>query len=73
MVIYGESLGSAVALAAIERERCTAVHGVPTMYSAMLAHPERARYDTSSLRSGLAASLYSCAAAWRLSRRRIAR
>ncbi len=39
----------------IHEERCTVIHGVPTMYGAMLAHPDRAQYDTSSLRTGLAA------------------
>ncbi|MCB9897442.1 MAG: AMP-binding protein [Planctomycetes bacterium] len=43
------------ALRLVAEERCTIVHGVPTMYAAMLAHPERARFDTRSLRAGLAA------------------
>ena len=38
---------------AIHRERCTAVFGVPTMYIAMLDHPELAKYDLSSLRTGV--------------------
>jgi fatty-acyl-CoA synthase len=40
-------------LEAIEGERCTALHGVPTMFIAELAHPEFARFDLSSLRTGL--------------------
>ncbi len=36
----------------IESERCTMLSGVPTSYTAMLDHPERRRYDMSSLRSG---------------------
>ncbi len=36
----------------IESERCTVLTGVPTSYLAMLEHPERARYDLSSLRTG---------------------
>lgn len=43
------------ALRLVHEERCTVIHGVPTMYSAMLAHPSRAKYDTRSLRTGLAA------------------
>ncbi|GJM21602.1 MAG: AMP-binding protein [Planctomycetota bacterium] len=43
------------ALRLVHEERCSVIHGVPTMYSAMLAHPERARFDTTSLRTGLAA------------------
>jgi acyl-CoA synthetase (AMP-forming)/AMP-acid ligase II len=39
----------------IHEERCTVIHGVPTMYGAMIAHESRAQYDTSSLRTGLAA------------------
>ena len=38
---------------AIHKERCTAVFGVPTMYIAMLDHPELAKYDLSSLRTGV--------------------
>ncbi len=39
------------ALEAIEGERVTVFQGVPTMYAAMLNHPERERFDASSLRS----------------------
>ncbi len=42
-------------LQAIEKERCTAVHGVPTMFIAELEHPEFARFDLTSLRSGIKA------------------
>jgi long-chain acyl-CoA synthetase len=38
------------ALEIIERDKVTTFDGVPTMYHAMLNHPERDRYDTSSLR-----------------------
>jgi long-chain acyl-CoA synthetase len=38
------------ALELIERERVTVFEGVPTMYSALLNHPERDRFDVSSLR-----------------------
>jgi len=36
----------------IERERCTLLSGVPTSYAGMLDHPERKRFDLSSLRAG---------------------
>jgi fatty-acyl-CoA synthase len=36
----------------IERERCTLLTGVPTTYLGMLNHPERGRFDLSSLRAG---------------------
>ena len=38
------------ALAAIERDRVTVFEGVPTMFSALLNHPERGRFDVSTLR-----------------------
>jgi long-chain acyl-CoA synthetase len=41
------------ALAAIERDRITIFEGVPTMYVAVLGHPELDRYDVSSLRIGV--------------------
>ena len=40
-------------LEAVEAERCTALHGVPTMFIAELEHPEFSRFDLSSLRTGL--------------------
>lgn len=36
----------------IEAEKCTAMSGVPTSYLAMLQHPDRSRYNISSLRTG---------------------
>jgi long-chain acyl-CoA synthetase len=38
------------ALEIMERDRVTVFEGVPTMYAAVLAHPESARFDTSALR-----------------------
>ena len=40
---------------AISREKCTAFHGGPTMYIAMLEHPDFEKYDFSSLRTGIMA------------------
>jgi len=40
---------------AIEKEHCTAVYGVPTMFIAMLEHPIFNRVDFSSLRTGIMA------------------
>lgn len=42
-------------LAAVEREKCTALHGVPTMFITELADPEFHSYDLSSLRTGIMA------------------
>ena len=43
------------ALEMISRERCTAVNGVPTMFIAILNHPEFNRFDLTSLRTGIMA------------------
>jgi len=42
-------------LQTIEAERCTAVHGVPTMFIAELEHPDFSKFDLTSLRSGIMA------------------
>lgn len=42
-------------LDAIDREQCTAVYGVPAMFIAELQHPEFARFDLASLRTGVMA------------------
>lgn len=43
------------ALRLVEEERCTQIHGVPTMFAAMLAHADCGRRNTSSLRAGYVA------------------
>jgi fatty-acyl-CoA synthase len=42
-------------LQAVEAERATALHGVPTMFIAELEYPDFERYDLSSLRTGIMA------------------
>jgi fatty-acyl-CoA synthase len=42
-------------LETIEKENCTAVHGVPTMFIMELEEMEKTKYDTSSLRTGIMA------------------
>lgn len=42
-------------LKTVEKERCTALHGVPTMFIAELDHPEFSQFDLSSLRTGIMA------------------
>ncbi len=42
-------------LRTIEAERCTVLHGVPTMFVAELEHPDFASFDLSSLRTGIMA------------------
>lgn len=39
----------------VERERCTALYGVPTMFIAILDHPLFSRFDFRSLRTGIMA------------------
>ncbi len=55
MVFPGESFDAAQTIAAVSRYRCTALHGVPTMFIAMLAHPSLPQHDVSSLRTGIMA------------------
>lgn len=42
-------------LQAIQDEKCTALHGVPTMFIAELEHPDFDKYDLSTLRTGIMA------------------
>jgi len=42
-------------LQAVEKEKCTALHGVPTMFIAELQHPDFDKFDLSSLRTGIMA------------------
>jgi fatty-acyl-CoA synthase len=42
-------------LQAVHEEKCTALHGVPTMFIAELDHPEFDKYDLSCLRTGIMA------------------
>jgi fatty-acyl-CoA synthase len=55
MVIPAPGFDPGLTLAAIDKERCTGVYGVPTMFIAMLAHPDFPSTDLSSLRTGIMA------------------
>ena len=55
MVIPSPAFDAALTLDAIEKERCTGVYGVPTMFIAMLGQPDLAQRDLSSLRTGVMA------------------
>ncbi len=55
MVIPSETFDAAAALEAIEKERATAIYGVPTMFIAELEHTTFAGRDLSSLRTGIMA------------------
>lgn len=55
MVYPSAVFDAAQTLKAIEAEKCTAAYGVPTMFIAMLDHPDFSQYDLSSLRTGVMA------------------
>lgn len=55
MVFPGEGFEPKSALEAISGDRCTAIYGVPTMFVAMLEHPDFKQHDASSLRTGIMA------------------
>jgi fatty-acyl-CoA synthase len=55
MVVPAPFFDPLATLQAVEAERCTALHGVPTMFIAELEHPEFCRFDLSSLRTGIMA------------------
>jgi fatty-acyl-CoA synthase len=55
MVFPGEGFDPLATLTAVHRERCTHLHGVPTMFIAQLDHPRFAEFDLGSLRGGIMA------------------
>jgi fatty-acyl-CoA synthase len=55
MVVPGESFDALAVLQAVSEERCTALHGVPTMFIAELDHPRLSEFDLSTLRTGIMA------------------
>ena len=55
MVIPAPSFEPAATLRSVEKERCTSLYGVPTMFIAELALPGFASYDLTSLRTGIMA------------------
>ena len=52
-MVFLEKFDPIQVMASIEKEKCTAVYGVPTMYIAMLDHPLFSKFDFHSLRSGI--------------------
>ena len=55
MVFPGEGFDPASVLETVQSERCTGLHGVPTMFIAVLDHPQFASFDLGSLRTGIMA------------------
>lgn len=54
-VFPGPSFDPEETLAVVEKEGCTGLHGVPTMFIAQLEHPRFADFDLSTLRTGIMA------------------
>ena len=55
MVVPAPFFDAEATLQAVSEERCTALHGVPTMFIAELEHPQFAKFDLGSLRTGIMA------------------
>ena len=55
MVYPSEGFDPLATSKAIEAERCTALYGVPTMFIAEMDHPDFAKFDLTSLRTGIMA------------------
>ncbi|MDP3631515.1 MAG: AMP-binding protein, partial [Actinomycetota bacterium] len=54
-MVMVESFDPVIVLAAVQKERATALYGVPTMFIAELAHPMFDMFDLTSLRTGIMA------------------
>jgi fatty-acyl-CoA synthase len=55
MVLPAPTFDAEEVLKTVEKERCTALHGVPTMFIAELMHPNFGKYNLKSLRTGIMA------------------
>jgi len=55
MVLPSDSFSAESVLTSVEEEKCTALHGVPTMFIAELEHPKLNSLNLSSLRTGIMA------------------
>ena len=54
-MVLVEEFDPLMVLASVQREKCTAIYGVPTMFIAELNHPMFDMFDLSSLRTGIMA------------------
>ncbi len=54
-MVMVENFDPLMVLASVEKEKCTALYGVPTMFIAELNHPMFSMFDLSSLRTGIMA------------------
>ena len=55
MVIPSEAYDPLLTMQTVEKERCTSLYGVPTMFIGELDHPRFKEFDFSSLRTGIMA------------------
>jgi fatty-acyl-CoA synthase len=55
MVYPDEGFDPLSVLKTVQDEKCTALHGVPTMFIALLNHPDFSKFDLASLRTGIMA------------------
>ena len=55
MVFPSEAFDPLATMQAVSQERCTALHGVPTMFIAQLQHPRFTTFDFTRLRTGIMA------------------
>ncbi len=54
-MVLTEDFDPLMVLASVQKEKCTALYGVPTMFIAELNHPMFDMFDLSSLRTGIMA------------------
>ncbi|MGE6369479.1 AMP-binding protein [Planococcus kocurii] len=54
-MVIAEQFEAKRVLQMVQDEKCTGLHGVPTMFIAELNHPEFSSFDTSTLRTGIMA------------------
>jgi len=54
-LVFNEEFDPLMVLASVQKEKCTALNGVPTMFIAELNHPMFDMFDLSSLRTGIMA------------------
>lgn len=55
MIYPNDAFDPLLTLGTVAEEQATALYGVPTMFIAMLGHPQRGEFDLSSLRTGIMA------------------
>lgn len=54
-MVFNEDFDPLLVLASVQKEKCTALYGVPTMFIAELNHPMFNMFDLTSLRTGIMA------------------